>query len=155
MLASDGFALNCAGLRYASVPPSNEFPAMASVMPLPEPPPAGARVIFGYAVVSGATSSWRNGRSSDDPLSLSVTAVVGLPVAAGFGVPVLVAAGDDVPPQATTASVPRSAMPPIKPVRMYFLSYVSPEFVAGDNRRNNSYPIRPLTYSRLRSSSAA
>jgi hypothetical protein len=151
MLASDGFALNCAGLRYASVPPSNEFPAMASVMPLPEPPPAGARVIFGYAVVSGATSSCRNGSSSDDPLSLNVTAVVGLPVAAGFGVPVLVA----VPPQATTASVPRSAMPPIKPVRMYFLSYVSPEFVAGDNRRNNSYPIRPLTYSRLRSSSAA
>src|SRR5580700_10356421 len=79
MLASDGFALNCAGLRYASVPPSNEFPAMASVMPLPEPPPAGARVIFGDAVVSGATSSCRNGSSSDDPLSLNVTAVVGLP----------------------------------------------------------------------------
>jgi hypothetical protein len=95
-------------------------------------------VMFGYAAVSGATSSWRNGSSNDDPLSLKVTAVVGLPVAAGFGVPLLVAAGVDVPPQATTASVPSSAIPPIKPVRMYFLSCVSREFAAGDYRRNNS-----------------
>src|SRR5579863_9666971 len=80
MLATVGFALNCAGLRYASVPPSNELPAMASVMPLPDPPPAGASVMFGYAAVSGETSSCRNGSSSDDPLSVSETAAVGLPV---------------------------------------------------------------------------
>jgi hypothetical protein len=69
---------------------------------------------------------------------VSETALVGLPVAAGFGVPLLDAVGVvDVPPQATTASVPKSAIPPIKPVRMYFLSCVSRIFGAGDNRRNN------------------
>ncbi len=87
-------------------------------MPFPEPPPDGASVIFGYAAVSGATSSCRNGSSSDDPLSLSETAEVGLPVAAGAGVPLPVVGVELMPPQATTPNAPNSAIPPISPVRM-------------------------------------
>ena len=95
--------------------------------------------MFGYVVVIGDTSSCRNGRSSVEPLSLNVTAAAGLPVTAGAGVPLLVFvdAGDDVPPQATTASAPNSAIPPIKPVRIDHLSSVVRMLVAGGNLRNN------------------
>src|SRR5579884_1554940 len=52
---------------------------MASLMPLPEPPGAGARVMFEYAVWRGVTSSWRNGYRRLDPSSLSVTGPAGFP----------------------------------------------------------------------------
>src|SRR5258708_3854753 len=50
-------------------------------MPFPDPPPEGWRLMFEYASLSGATSSWRKGRSRVDPVSVMVTGEAGLPAA--------------------------------------------------------------------------
>src|SRR5712692_5286127 len=74
---------------------------MASLMPFPEPPAAGANVMLGYLSCSGVTSSCRNGNRRLAPDSFSVTGDAGLPTsrpAAGAAVDVVVLEDFDEPP---------------------------------------------------------
>jgi len=66
--------------RYASEPPICTVPAIASLIPFPEPPADGASVTLEYFCVSGVSSSCRKGYRRLEPDSLRVVAAVGLPV---------------------------------------------------------------------------
>src|ERR1700727_1815538 len=70
---------------------------MASLIPLPDPPAAGASVMLEYWLCSGVTSCCRYGYRRLEPASLRVTGLAGLPVAVGGTAVVAVGVFDELP----------------------------------------------------------